>query len=109
MVRRLSPIRSRSPPTSAYFARVKGVPDVSAVAKAMTRSLQCPLENVHLNRLPKGPVPRPREVCNGQEFEKESGQVSRAATVHKYNLHAKLSLLFCDLTAAYSSFCITFY
>jgi hypothetical protein len=53
-------------------------------------SLRRHLENVQLNRFPKGPVPCPREICNGQEFENEYAWLSHAATMHKYDLHVKL-------------------
>lgn len=48
------------------------------------------LEYVHLNRFPKSPVPCPREICDGQEFENVSAWFSHAATVQKYDPHVNL-------------------
>jgi hypothetical protein len=73
-----------------FCASKKGLREFRPREKQRPDSLRRHLENVHLNRFPKGPVPCPREICNGQEFENEYAWLSHAATVHKYDLHVKL-------------------
>jgi hypothetical protein len=73
-----------------FCASKKGLREFRPRKKQRPDSLRRHLENVHLNRFPKGPVPCPREICNGQKFENESAWLNHAATVHKYDLHVKL-------------------
>jgi hypothetical protein len=50
----LQPDLFEFPPDQCIFCVSKGIVGVSAAEK----------------QLPEGPVPYPREICNGQEFEK---------------------------------------
>jgi hypothetical protein len=73
-----------------FCASKKGLRVFRPRKKQRPDSLRRHLENVHLNRFLKGPVPYPLDICNGQEFENEYAWLSHAATVHKYDLHVKL-------------------
>jgi Protein of unknown function (DUF3435) len=73
-----------------FCASKKGLREFRPRKKQRPDSLRRHLEDIHLNRFPEGPVPCPREICNGQEFENVYAWLSHAATVHKYELHVKL-------------------
>jgi hypothetical protein len=60
----------------------KGLREFRPREKQRPDSLRRHLENIHLNRFPKGPVPCPREICNGLEFENEHAWFSHATRVH---------------------------
>ena len=58
------------PPDQCIFCvSKKGLWEFRPRKRQRPDSLRCHLGDICLNCFPKGPVPCPREICNGHEFE----------------------------------------